>query len=29
MRVSKIQSCVPCDFVSFSDPLYVVFLEMI
>ncbi len=25
MRVPKIKFCVPCDYVSFNDPLYVVF----
>ena len=28
MRVSQDKFCVPCDCVSFSDPLYVVVLEM-
>jgi hypothetical protein len=28
MRVPKIKCCVPCDCVSFSDPLYIVVLEM-
>ena len=28
MRFPRIKCCVPCDYVSFSNPLYVVVLEM-